>query len=493
MRNEIGKGAIWMLLLRLFDRIVGIASTLILARLLVPADFGLVAMAMSVIALIELATAFGFDVVLIQLPNPERRHFDTAWTLTIVLYCGCGILIGLLAIPAAAFYKDPRLVNLMLVIGAGWVLRGFENSGIVEFRRKMDFSKEFVFFAGPRLVGAFVTVVTVLVFRSYWALVAGMVTGRIASLALSYVMVSYRPSLDLSVARELLSFSKWLLVNNAVLSGVVRFPHFLIGRLLGPQALGLFTISYEFATLPATEVSMPVNRAAFAGYSRMVEDKIKFKETFLDVGASVALVALPASAGIAVIADPLVRVLLGENWLEAVPIIPILAISAALVAVSGNNGIAHLALGYPNFLTLQSLLRLVVLVVLGVILAPAYGIVGVAIAELCGAAVTLLASYPVVFRRLNISVIEYGTHIWRPVVATVTMAVVVRVVEDMLGVGYDVVSALLMLTVGIVIGVCTYVILIAFMWWLCGKPDGADKILFNKVSDLIRTNVACLS
>src|SRR5690348_5218416 len=138
MRNEIGKGAIWMLLFRLFDRIVGIASTLILARLLVPEDFGLVAMATSVIALIELATAFGFDVVLIQLQNPERRHFDTAWTLTIMLYCGCAILIGLFAIPAAAFYKDPRLVNVLFVIGAGWVLRGFENSAIVEFRRKMD-------------------------------------------------------------------------------------------------------------------------------------------------------------------------------------------------------------------------------------------------------------------------------------------------------------------------------------------------------------------
>lgn len=187
-----------------------------------------------------------------------------------------------------------------------------------------------------------------------------------------------------------------------------------------------------------------------------------------------------------VVADPLVRVLLGEKWLETVPVISILAISAAFVAATGNNGVAHLALGYPKFVTLQSFLRLVVLVVLSVALAPAYGIVGVAVAELCSAAVNLLASYPVVFRHLNITAMEYAARVWRPVVATVGMAVVVGVVEDLLGVGHDVASALLRLSIGVGVGAATYVILIVVMWWLCGKPDGAEKILLNKVPDMIR-------
>lgn len=470
----------------MFDRMLGLASTLILARLLVPADFGLVAMAMSVIAVVELATAFGFDLALIQSPNPERRHFDTAWTLTIALYCSCAVLIGLLAVPASAFYGDPRLVDVMLVIGAGWVLRGFENSGIAKFRRDMDFAKEFLFLAGQRFAGFIVAVTAAMVFRSYWALIAGMVTGRAVSLVLSYVMVSYRPRLDLSVARELLLFSKWLLLNNALLVGIVRFPHFLIGRLMGPQPLGLFTIAYDFATLPATELSAPVNRAAFPGYSRMVEDRIKFRETFLDVGALLILLALPASVGLAVIADPLVRVLLGEKWLEAIPIIPILAISAALVAASGNNGIAQLALGYAKLMTIQSFLRLLVLVVLSAVLAPAYGIMGVAVAELCGAAVVLLASYPVVFRYLSISTMDYWRRTWRCLIATAGMAVVVERVEAALGAGYDLGSALMKLSVGVGVGVGTYVILIVFLWWLCGRPDGAEKVVLNRVSGVIQ-------
>jgi lipopolysaccharide exporter len=485
VRSAIGRGASWMVLLRLCDRVVGLASTIVLARLLTPADFGLVAMAMSVIAVIELTTAFGFDVALIQKPTLERRDFDSAWTLSIILYCSCAVVIGLVSIPAAIFYGDPRLVNVMLFIGVGWIFSGLENSRIVEFRRRMDFAKEFVFSVSKRLVGFIVTITAAIVLQNYWALIIGMVTGRAAGFALSYLMIPCWPRIDLSSAGDLLKFSRWLLVNNAMLISVVRFPHFLIGKILGPQALGLFTVAYDIATLPATELSSPVNRAALPGYSSMASDQIKLKETFLDVGAVVVAVALPASAGLAMIAEPLVRVVLGENWLEAVPIIRILAISAALVAATGNNGVAHLAVGYPKAVTLQSLLRLAVLIALGVTLAPAFGSVGVAVAELCGAAVCLIASYPVIFRHLGISVVEYGRRMWRSVVATVGMATVIAIAEANLPGGHDVTSALFSLAILVPTGAVTYVVLMFAMWHLCGKPDGAERTLFNQCSGIV--------
>src|SRR5450755_2679114 len=90
MRAEMARGAAWMVLFRLFDRSIGIVSTTVLARLLVPADFGLVAMAMSVIAIVELATAFSFEMALIQKPDPLREHFNTAWTLNILVALGGG-------------------------------------------------------------------------------------------------------------------------------------------------------------------------------------------------------------------------------------------------------------------------------------------------------------------------------------------------------------------------------------------------------------------
>ena len=490
MRAEIGKGAKWMVLLRIVDRVFGVASTLVLARLLLPTDFGVVAMATSFNALIELVTAFGFDVVLIQKEKPQRRDYDTAWTLSIALYACCAGLMALLAFPAAAFYREPRLITAMPAIAVVWLLKGFENSGIVDFRRQMNFSREFVYNTLLRLCGVLVTITGAIVMRSYWALIAGMITGRAVGLVLSYVMVPYRPRLDLSGTRELLTFSRWLLINNATLVGVVRLPHFLIGRLLGSQALGLFTVSYDIATLPATELSSPVNRAALPGYSRMREDRLRFKETFLDVGAIVIALALPASAGLVVLAEPLVRVLLGEKWLAAVPIIKILAMSAVLVAATGNNGVGHLALGYPRAVTFQSMLRLIVLLILGLSLAPLFGVVGVTIAELCGAAVCLLASFPVVLRELKISFWEYLLRIWRPIVATAVMAMAVLAVQPFCPHGAGLMPALWTILISVPVGLVVYSLLLIAMWWLSGKPEGTEKLLVNQVAGFLRLSWA---
>ena len=101
MKGEMARGAAWMVLFRLFDRSIGIISTAVLARLLLPADFGLVAMAMSVIAVIELATAFSFEIALIQKKDPQRGHFDTAWTLNLIVAAGGAVVTAALAWPAA--------------------------------------------------------------------------------------------------------------------------------------------------------------------------------------------------------------------------------------------------------------------------------------------------------------------------------------------------------------------------------------------------------
>jgi lipopolysaccharide exporter len=486
VKDAIGAGAVWLLLLRIFDRVCGFGSTLVLARLLAPADFGIVAMAMSVIALFELVTAFGFDVVLIQKAHPERKHFDTAWTLSILLYIACALGIGLLSIPVAAYYSEPRLIYALIVIAAGWVLRGFENPGMVEFRRSMAFSQECIYYGSIRIISGVITVAAALTMRSYWALIVGTVAGRVAGLCLSFQMVSYRPRFDLSAARDLFSFSGWLLVNNATLVGVVRFPHFFIGRLLGPHSLGLFTLSYELATMPATEVSSPVNRAALPGYSRLRDDRIGFRDVFMDVGALVLALAMPLSAGLVVIADPAVRLLLGDKWMAAVPLVRILAISALFVAATGNNGVGQLALGYANMVTLQSWLRLIVLIILCIVLGRSFGIPGIAVAELCGAVVCFLASFPVICRKLNLSFRDYAARIWRCVIATLAMAAVVSAIQQAIGATWDAASALRMILLTVPAGAATYVSVLIALWWLCGKPNGTERIMIDYVGRVMR-------
>src|SRR2546427_12850210 len=113
VNGQMATGAAWTVLFMLIDRCMGLISTVILARLLVPEDFGLIALATSVIAILELLGAFGLDTALIQQPDAGRQQFDTVWTFNVLFGLGMGLVVACLAAPAAGFYGDPQLVSVM--------------------------------------------------------------------------------------------------------------------------------------------------------------------------------------------------------------------------------------------------------------------------------------------------------------------------------------------------------------------------------------------
>ena len=244
------------------------------------------------------------------------------------------ILTAALAYPAAAFYGEPRLVPVMFAIGAAWLISGFENIGTVNFRRNMDFGREFRFLAFKRVTSFGVAIAAALMLRSYWALVIGMLAGRTVGVILSYLLEPFRPRLSLAASRQLFSFSGWMLVTNVAAAVISKIPSFFVGRMFGAQTLGAYTVGAEIAQLAHTELVAPINRAMIPGYSRLADDVDAFRRTCIDSAAAILLLVLPASVGIAVLAGPVVRVLLGEQWNEAVPVIQVLAFSGAVNAIS---------------------------------------------------------------------------------------------------------------------------------------------------------------
>ena len=134
-----------MLGFRLAQRGIGLLSTVVLARLLVPEDFGLVAMAMAIYGLVDLLSQFGFDTALIHKQDADRRHYDTAWTLNLVFRTLCGLLLIIAAPLGASLLEEPRLEAVIYVIAIVSLVQGFENIGIVAFRKDFHFNMEFHF------------------------------------------------------------------------------------------------------------------------------------------------------------------------------------------------------------------------------------------------------------------------------------------------------------------------------------------------------------
>ena len=261
--SRVAKGAAWIFGFKILERSLGFVSTLILARLLVPEDFGIVAMATSLMAIIEMLTAFNFEAALIQKQAPTRADYSAAWTLNVILGVGSAIVMVALAHPLASFFREPGLVPVVFALSLVPIAQSAYNIWLTEYRKKLQFRPDFVYQASKKIGGFLLTVPLALWMGSYWALIVGMVGSQVIGTVMSYRLHASRPRLSLAGSRALLNFSTWTMIGNVLTTARVRASHFVLGRLGGPGSLGIFTMANDISTLPTTELVMPIDGRCF--------------------------------------------------------------------------------------------------------------------------------------------------------------------------------------------------------------------------------------
>jgi O-antigen/teichoic acid export membrane protein len=485
--KKIAGGVAWMMLFRVAERLLGIVSTLLLVRLLLPGDFGIVAMATAIIAAVEVLGAFSFDTVLIQRRDATRAHYDTAWTFNVLVATGIALVLLALAVPAAEFYKEPRLTDVVLLLAAGSFVGGFENIGVVDFRKGLRFDKEFRFLLLKKLVSFAVVVPLAFALRSYWALVISIVVSKVSAVAISYFAHPFRPRLSLAEGGELVKYSKWLFMNNLILLARDRSADLAVGRMVGSHALGLYSVAQEVSTLP-TQFVAPVNRAVFPGYASQAGDLGQLRQSFLDVTSFVWFLAMPAGIGIAVIAPVLVPVVLGTNWLEAIPVVTILALAGTPMVMESNVAYVFYALGKPRVTTIMMISYVVMLIPLMIVLTRNMGAVGAAWAHLVTAMIFVPASFIVVLRYLRLPMRRFLAAVGRIVVSTAVMAgAVIALLGNMTGAGM---GQTLSLVLAVLAGVGIYAFSTLVLWFIAGRPAGVERTILGIIRKRLRRQPA---
>lgn len=481
LNRRMAVGAAWLILFRLLERGIGFISTLILARLLVPADFGLVAMATSILAGLELLGAFSFDIALIQNQRAERRHYDTAWTFGVCFGLFKSLAMCALAVPAAHFFREPRVEHVMYALALCTAVVAFKNVGIVGFQKDLELHKEFKLGLARKLAGFAVTITLAFLYRSYWALIAGVLAMNLTSLVLSYRMHPYRPRLNLSAAGELFGYSKWLLLNNLLIFLNNRGTDFIVGRSSGASALGVYSIAYEVANLPTTELVFPVSRAVFPGYAKLSGDIDKLRAAFLDVVAILALLTVPAGTIIGLVAEPLVVVLLGHKWLDAVPLIGVLALFGIVRALHGPLGSIYLAVGKPRIVAVLQCIQLTVAISLMVVLVPRWAALGAAWALLCGAALAASINYVLAVRELRMRWSEVGAILWRPALGAAAAAAALAGLDAQMQFSTETGPQALKLAAMAGAAGAAYTATVFACWFLARRPAGAETQVIRLV------------
>lgn len=462
-------------------RLVGLISTVVLARLLVPEDFGVVAMAMIVVGLLESLSYAGVDLALIRQKETSRDYYDTAWTVQILQGLFVASVLVAISPLVAHYFGEPRVWAILQFCALVAVISGFQNIGVVAFRKELDFAKEFRFTLYGKLINLVFTITAAVLLKSYWALVAGMLAGVIVNVFISYRMHPYRPRLSLSRVSALWSFSQWLMISQ--IGGFLnqKTDAIVVGGIQGTHGIGNYHVANDLSTMPTSEFVMPMRRAMFPVLSSIKDDPVAFEAACRTSFAAVATVCLALSFGLAGVADEAIRLILGEKWGDAVPLVRWLALYGGFTSLVLILEMPLWVRGHTRLSAVRTWVELALLVPLAWWATTAYGLEGAAIVRTgVSVAAVLLMTY-LVDRAQCIRAKTLALAVWRPFVAAAAM------LSGLLAMGtvpqWPVAIVLLLKVVG---GGAVFVAILMGLWLLAGRPQGFESDALGKVRTLAR-------
>ncbi len=471
-------GAGWIIGWRMLTRILGLANTLLLVRLLLPDDFGLVALAMSLFQAIDALSSLGVEEAVIREKAPSSDLYDSAFTINVIRGLATSAILAVAAWPVGLFFHDARLFPVMLALAAGSLVGSCENIGIVDFRRGIAFEKEFLLMSVPRLTSIVVSVGLACIFCSYWALIAAILTSNIVRVAMGYKLHPYRPRLSLRAWRQIAGFSFWSWLLSLTSLTRDRSDSFIIGRLLDITQVGIFSVGVEIASLAATELVSPLARACFSGFASARNAGLKDDtgRIFLRVIGSAVLLALPASMGVSLVADPIVKLALGSRWIGATIVIQLLGVALSVMILGLISASLLNAYAVLRGMFRVQLVSVAVRIPLMLVLVPRMGLLGAAIGMALATSVEHLSYLVMALRRLHLTATDVLASTWRSLLSAGAMAAVMAA----LGFGWsrvpdDRAAVLTNLLTAVPLGAVVYGGMVASLWLATGRPAGAES------------------
>jgi O-antigen/teichoic acid export membrane protein len=375
------RGIVWLGSVRWAAQLFMWASTLVLARLLAPEDYGLVALATVLTGFLEVITDLGLGAALVQTRDVTKRDTEETMGATCLLGIGAGVLVALSAPLWARVQGDPRIVPIVQALAFGVVLTTAANVPYNMLHRRLAFG----LVARAQFVRGFVTAAATLggaiVLQSHWALVAGYLIGKTAftiMLMTAEPVAPRWPGPDTRVGK-LLRFGGILTADRILNYARTNIDIALVGALLGTRMVGLYVMATALARLPLEKLGSAFEPVAYPTFARLRDDPPELRRYFLNLSLATMAIALPACLGMIVTAELLVPTIIGPKWnaivlpLQIAAIVTPLAFHLSLVSALLN------ALGRVD-LNLRVTTVTSVLTVAAVIPGVRYGIVGVAAA-----------------------------------------------------------------------------------------------------------------
>ncbi|WP_267428086.1 lipopolysaccharide biosynthesis protein [Methylobacterium sp. GC_Met_2] len=479
--TRTANAAIWLIAGRLATRLVDLATFVILARVLGPAEFGVVALAMIPIFIVEMVTDLPISNSLIRTKAFERDALDTAFTLSLIRGVGIAVLLLLTAKPFAQFSDDLRVAPLVAVLGVGSILRCLSSPAAIKFVRELDFRREIAMDLLGKLASFGSSVTFAVTTQSYWAIAVGTLTGPIVTTTLSYYIARYRPRLSLRQWSVFSNLAGWHSLGQLVGAISWQVDRIILSRYISIADFGRYSVAENLASMIYSIVAIPLARAWLPSFSSVQHDTVRLSQAYSKASSASATIVVPAYIGLSIMADPAIRIILGNKWAEAAPILAGIAAGAIFSVLSGPVSSLALTLNRARFATLLVAADLVIKLPALFFAALWFGVTGVLVARAGAGLISLVTGMIIIHSLTRLEFQKQLASIIRPYLAGAVMYISLLSMSRWLSeipVGFNLIAAL---SLTILIGIAIYTIALLVLWFAMGRPDGPELMLIGRI------------
>jgi len=419
------------------QQVVALVLGVVLARILSPTEFGVIAIANMIVYYANNFTNFGLNNALVQHDDINHTHINTVFTIDFTISL---VLVGLTILAAdriAIVFHNQNVGPVLRWMSLYYIITTFYHIPVVILRREIDFKFLTIIEFLEAVITSSIAIVLALSGYSYWSIViASLVVPTIVSCILIF-KTRWLPKFV--IGREmgdLYSFGFWNFISAQFGLLVSKVDYFVIGRYIDSYSLGIYEKSFELTARAMSGLSMPLHGVFFSTYSRVKNDIGQVKKVFLETSAILALICYPVLLGLIGVAPHFVMSCLGSQWEQAIIPIQILAVASMFRVLLGNLASVNVAIGVYKAHTLCNGLVAVMFVVLCFVIVQ-YGIVAISCACLLYGLFSVAVSFWLTSKYVRVGVFELLRAIWCPLAGSVLMLCVVVLLRVIVFVDYS--------------------------------------------------------
>lgn len=478
IESKAFKGTAWLAFFKFISQTFSWITTIIVARILVPEDYGLMEMATVITGYAMIFSELGLGAAIIHRPNPTERELSSifwfSFSLSVLFAFGCFAV----AHPTALLFHEPRVIPVTQAVSALFLVSGLQIVPLNLLKKELNFKS----IGKIEMTGTLISCVSMLIISSrgggVWTLIGGHIIRNVTKLCLIYMNVRWRPKLcfNFNDAKSYLKFGIPLTLGGSLNYIYEKSDKFFAGRAWSSNMLGHYSFAKQLAQIPTDKIVTLINQVSFPAFSRMQYEKERFNKFYLNIVKATATIVFPLFVGGFLVGDNLIKLILNEQWYPMILVFRLLCLTEILTALNAVNNFVHGAQGRPTWFLSYNII-IVTFMPVSFYFAVQYGLDGILVPWFTTYFIICIAWIIITLKKIEIKISEYLMIFRTPVIATLIMSFAIVLCTKINNLYIpDTVNTLFILFIKILIGGIVY---IGYTWLY-------DRELFYSIKKLYK-------